>query len=244
VFQFRIQTLLIVTAVVAVILVCYMLWTGPTLNERLQVAAEAGQKRHFEWLIWLGADVDDGRGEHSYGGTPMIWAAHDGHLEAVKMYVENGAYLDHTEKDMFTAGTLAADAGHWDVVAYLVDQGANYRIPNATGRSIVGYAVEAGREDILAQIRRQPTPLSRWRIEQKDCPERMRDGEIFNRTIHIMFRMPDSSEETEVTWFRAYVKRENGRETVVTGPLSFEFAPDGNSLVVTYANGSVETRCL
>ena len=55
-----------------------------------------------------------------------------------------------------------------------------------------------------------------------------------------MFRMADSNDETEVTWFEALVQLREAREEIVTGPVDFQFAPDGNSLTVTYADGAVE----
>ena len=177
-------------------LVGHQIWTGPTLNERLEAAAEAGQKRRFEWFIWLGADVDAGRGKHSYRGTPMIWRANEGDLRAVKMYVEDGAFLDHTEKDCFTAGTLAAGADHWDVVEYLVRSGANFRIPDGTGRTVVDYVVKAGRKDILEQLHGKPTPLSQWRIES----ERLSSPSQKQRTV------PIARTQSYIAWLAAVKK--------------------------------------
>ena len=238
--RFRILTLFILTGVVAAGVVGYRLWSGPTLNERLEAAAEAGQSRRFEWLIWMGAEVDQGLGRHSYGGTPMMWRAYAGDLRAVKLYVKHGAYLDHTEKDMFTAATLAAGAGHWHVVEYLLRSGANFRIPDATGKTVVDYAVAAERDDILALAYRRPTPLSQWRIEQKDYPLRGGSDEPYNRSYRLMFRMAGSPEETVVTWFKALVDHGGESERIVSGPVDFRFAEDGNSVTVTYADGSTE----
>lgn len=241
--RFRIRSLFILTGLVAAGVVGFRLWSGPTLHRRLELAAEAGQTKRFEWLIWLGAEVDHGLGRHSYGGTPMIGRANAGDLRAVEMYVEHGAYLDHTEKDLFTAGTLAAGAGHWHVVQYLLRRGANFRIPDGTGNTVVDYAIAAERDDILALAHRQPTPLSQWRIEQKDYPLRSGD-EPYNRAYRLMYRTAGSSEETVVTWFKALVQNDGGGDKVISGPVDFQFATDGNSLTVTYADGSTEQRRL
>ena len=170
----------------------------------------------------------------------MMWTANKDDLRAVKMYVERGSYLDHTEKDGFTAGTLAAGGGHWDVVEYLVRSGANFRIPDATGRTITDYAVEAGRDEIVTLLHRQPTALSQWRIAHRDFALRSGDRRPYNRAYRLMFRMADSNDETEVTWFEALVQLREAREEIVTGPVDFQFAPDGNSLTVTYADGAAE----
>jgi ankyrin repeat protein len=157
------------------------------------------------------------------------------------MYVEHGAYPDHTEKDGFTAGTLAASNGHWNVVEYLVRSGANFRIPDATGRTVVNYAVESEKQDVLELLHAKPTPLAQWKIEAKNFPLRGSDSERYNRAYRILYRMAGEQwGETAVTWFQALVEEEGGQETIVSGLIDLRFAPDGNSLTVTYADGRVE----
>ena len=56
--------------------------------------------------------------------------------------------------------------------------------------------------------------------------------------------MAGRSEETAVTWFKALVEEDNGRDTIVTGPTEFRFTPDGNSLTITYADGRIEKLML
>ena len=144
---FTLASLLILTSSAAIVLTGYRYWTGPTLEERLWIAACAGDSRTFAWLVWLGADV--GSSTNGYSPSPIQEAAYQGRLVAVRLYAQHGAYLDYMEKDGFTPINYAAMESHWDVVEFLFHAGANPNIPDATGHTAVDFAREAKRNETV-----------------------------------------------------------------------------------------------
>ena len=51
-------------------------------------------------LIEHGANVNDAGGQHCGGITPLHDASQNGHIEIVKLLVENGAAVDTKSKDV------------------------------------------------------------------------------------------------------------------------------------------------
>lgn len=90
--------------------------------------------------------------------SPMQEAAYQRNLQAVQLYVQHGAYLDYTEKDGFTPFNYAAMASHWDIVEFLLRAGTNPHLVDATGRSALIYASEAGQAKVVQLIRELGPP--------------------------------------------------------------------------------------
>ncbi len=150
-WKFSLKSLMILTAFVAVAVIGFQYWNRPTLEQRLWRAACSGDSRTFAWLVWLGADV--GLRKDGYSPSPMQEAAYQGNLPAVRLYVKYGAYLDYMEKDGFTPINYAAMESHWEVVEFLLRAGANPHLVDATGRSALNYAREAGQDSVVQMIR-------------------------------------------------------------------------------------------
>ena len=82
-----------------------------------------------------------GRGPRAPGGnstmggqTALLFAARDGHLEAVKALVEAGADVDQINGGEGSSPMVIAVAnGHYTVAKYLLDQGADPNIANIDG---------------------------------------------------------------------------------------------------------------
>jgi ankyrin repeat protein len=115
----------------------------------LMWAAEQGHAEVVKLLVAAGADVNaqttiDGakkrrgvvykQGEdfHTGGVTPLILAARQGNLDAVKALAEGGADLNKGAGDESTAMLVAIQNGHYNVARYLVEKGANIK-PNEKG---------------------------------------------------------------------------------------------------------------
>ena len=68
------------------------------------------------------------------GLTPLLIAARDGHLEAVRALVESGADIDRVSGgDGSSPIVIAIANGHYDVAQYLLDQGADLNRVNIDG---------------------------------------------------------------------------------------------------------------
>src|SRR4051812_17273120 len=116
----------------------------------LMWAADEGHAEAIKLLLDAGADANaqstideakkrrgvvykQGEDSHPGGGTPLILAARQGNLDAVKVLAENGADLNKPAGDGSTAMVVAIQNGHYDVARYLVEKGADINKPNEKG---------------------------------------------------------------------------------------------------------------
>jgi uncharacterized protein len=74
--------------------------------------------------------------------TALMYAARQGARAAVEALAEAGADLDATDPDGSTALALAVINGHADVVAFLLDKGANPNVADRTGMTPLYAAVD------------------------------------------------------------------------------------------------------
>jgi len=65
--------------------------------------------------------------------TALHLAALKGHLESVKLLVENGAEIDATDTFSNTPLHYASENAHGDVVAFLLESGAHVNVRNHVG---------------------------------------------------------------------------------------------------------------
>jgi len=87
------------------------------------------------------------------GETPLHQAVLAGNLEEVKKLVSSGAdvnalYIDEATPDEGTALLLAVKNDDHDIVAYLLENGANIEIKDVNGLTALHLAVVADRKDI------------------------------------------------------------------------------------------------
>jgi serine/threonine-protein phosphatase 6 regulatory ankyrin repeat subunit B len=76
------------------------------------------------------------------GWTPLMYAAREGSLGAVRALIESGADLNLTEPDGTTALLFAMINGHYDVAEELVKAGANVNLADRTGMTPLYAAVD------------------------------------------------------------------------------------------------------
>ncbi|MBI1791001.1 MAG: ankyrin repeat domain-containing protein [Acidobacteria bacterium] len=92
------------------------------LNDDLLAAARKGDAAAVKELLGKGANVN---ARSPYGVTPVHFASQNGHLEVLRILLENGA--DPNLRDTFynfAPLARAADKGHVAVVKLLLDKGA------------------------------------------------------------------------------------------------------------------------
>jgi ankyrin repeat protein len=79
-----------------------------------------------------------------YGSTPLTYAAIYGHVEVVRMLLEEGANIARTDASTYTALHQAVWNGHLDVCRLLLDWGAEVDALNKAGNTPLIWAAWAG----------------------------------------------------------------------------------------------------
>ncbi|KAL3076185.1 hypothetical protein niasHT_038811 [Heterodera trifolii] len=140
-----------------------LLENGADPNENLKLAYK-GQNRSnletFKVLMENGANVKQKTAD-DFGSMPLHFACSEGHLEIVKLLVEEGeADIEIADSYGKTALMVACSLQKWDIVRYLIGKGAKVDRTNAKGISplhlecidghleIVKLLVEGGKADI------------------------------------------------------------------------------------------------
>jgi len=148
-------------------------YQGLGLNDALIMAASHGDAKQVVESLVAGADPE--AASHS-GVTPLLAAAYGGNVEAVQAIVGRGAQLNRVPRGFRawtwtgaklplgqqalaqaaslgdTALILAAQLGHKDVVAFLLDHGADPKLANPQGDTPLSVAAEQGHDQIVAML--------------------------------------------------------------------------------------------
>ena len=182
-FRFSIRQFILLTAASAFAVSAFKMYSGPSLEDRMVLAARRGNSGMFAVYIALGANVDCGRGTGGYNPTPLLDAAYDGDLRAVELYLQNGAYVNYQEKDSFTAINYAAMEGHWDVVLRLHQAAADCCHRDATGATAIDYAINLGRPDIAKVLKISSTACEFTHAAsiEMERPPKMHDAQTDER---------------------------------------------------------------
>jgi hypothetical protein len=114
-------------------------------------AAGAGQLQIVQLFLKRGVDPNVPYQSFNYAFYPLEQAAYWGHIEVVRLLLENGAQINSANSPYhFTALTQAAKKGHPAIVRLLLDRGADVSIPDAWGTPILWWAVrDAGNPEVV-----------------------------------------------------------------------------------------------
>ena len=91
--------------------------------------------------------------ENILGFTPLRLAVQYGHLEVVKLLLDNGAAVDDNAHDGSTPLIIAAAGGYLDVVKLLLEKGAN-PTAEASGLTPLRYAEAKGHTEIAELLQK------------------------------------------------------------------------------------------
>jgi ankyrin repeat protein len=92
------------------------------LSSPLIMAVENGHHLVMRTFLELGAPVD---AVHTYSNMALKAAAHNGHLEAVRILLDHGASVEEYPKGKGkSAVAKAIKYKHWDVAQLLISRGA------------------------------------------------------------------------------------------------------------------------
>ena len=107
----------------------------------LMLAALKGQLDLAKKLVAKGADVN------KTGWTPLHYAASNGHVDVIKLLLENHAYIDAESPNGSTPLMMASMYGNAQSVKLLIDEGADPLLKNQIGLTALQFAQRADRPD-------------------------------------------------------------------------------------------------
>ncbi len=125
----------------------------------LMLAALKGDKALCQRLIQKGADVN------KPGWAPLHYAATHGHLEVMRLLLDEHAYIDAASPNNTTPLMMAARYGTPSAVKLLLEAGADPMLKNDLGLNAIDFAVQANRlesAEIIAAFVRGLQPRGRW----------------------------------------------------------------------------------
>lgn len=118
----------------------------PKDESPLMLAALKGYTAICQKLIARDADVN------KPGWTPLHYAATSGHLDVMRMLLDNHAYIDAASPNGSTPLMMAAMYGTTDAVKLLLEAGADPTLKNTQGLSAIDFAWRVQKEDAVALI--------------------------------------------------------------------------------------------
>ena len=107
----------------------------------LMLAALKGQLELAKKLVAKGADVN------KTGWTPLHYAASNGHVDVIKLLLENHAYIDAESPNGSTPLMMASMYGNAQSVKLLIEEGADPLLKNQIGLTALQFAQRANRPD-------------------------------------------------------------------------------------------------
>ena len=125
----------------------------------LMLAALKGHLALSEKLVKKGADVN------KTGWTPLHYAASNGHVEVIKLLLENHAYIDAESPNGSTPLMMASMYGNAQSVKLLLDEGADPLLKNQIGLTALQFAQRAERPDsaeLLTKAMRSKQLTGTW----------------------------------------------------------------------------------
>jgi len=114
----------------------------------LHYAAQLGDQRMVQALLYYKAAVDP---RDQFGNTPLHWAAQRGNVAVLQMLIDAKAAIDPQNRQGVTPLMMAAQAGQAQAVRLLLQDGADPRRADFTGRDVAGWA--NGKPAILQLLR-------------------------------------------------------------------------------------------
>jgi len=116
------------------------------MNEEFAMAAKHGDTGRVQALLKQGANVD--AVDRQFGATALMWAAHEGHTDIVRLLLDSGASIDAQQSLGRTALWYTAQQGRTGPAEILIAAGANVDLASKDGKTPRNIALERGHFDI------------------------------------------------------------------------------------------------
>ena len=122
----------------------------PPVGYVIEQLAQKGETGHLGALIKHGYDVNATRAD---GGTALMGAAMNNHVETAKLLIVTGADVDMQTTDSgVTALLLAVIPGHVETVELLMKHGADPELPTKEGANALMYAADEGHVKVVKTL--------------------------------------------------------------------------------------------
>jgi ankyrin repeat protein len=134
-------------------------WRSAKDESPLMMAALRGQTELARKLIARDADVN------KTGWTPLHYAATGGHLDMIRLLLEEHAYIDAESPNRTTPLMMAAQYGSTAAVKLLLEEGADPNLRNELKLSAVDFALRSNRRDaaeLIADTVRRARTKGKW----------------------------------------------------------------------------------
>lgn len=125
----------------------------------LMLAALKGEKELCQLMIRKGADVN------KPGWAPLHYAATSGHLDVMRLLLEENAYIDAASPNNTTPLMMAAHYGTSAAVKLLLEAGADPMLKNYQGLTAIDFAIRGDRAesaDLISAFIRGRQPKGSW----------------------------------------------------------------------------------
>ena len=125
----------------------------------LMLASLKGDLDLATQMVKKGADVN------KTGWTPLHYAASNGHVDVIKLLLENYAYIDAESPNGTTPLMMASMYGSPEAVKLLVEEGADPLIKNQQNLTALQFAQRGNRPDaaeLLAKAMRSKQATGAW----------------------------------------------------------------------------------
>jgi hypothetical protein len=120
--------------------------SNPQSETPLMLAAITNQ------LVWTQKLIDKGADVNQKGWTPLHYAATKGHIDIMRLLIENHAYLDAESPNGTTPLMMAAHYGTPMATKLLLEEGADPRIKNQLGINALEFARKANKPESTQYI--------------------------------------------------------------------------------------------
>ncbi len=134
-------------------------WRSPKDESPLMMASLKGHAALVRKLIARDAHVN------KPGWAPLHYAATGGHLEIMRILLEEHAFIDAESPNRTTPLMMAAHYGSTAAVKLLLEEGADATMRNELGLSAVEFAQRGNRKDaadMIAAAIRKAQPKGKW----------------------------------------------------------------------------------
>ena len=115
-------------------------------NGILLAAIFKGDPDKCDVLLNYRADFEDA---DTYGMTPLMEAAKDGHADVIKCLLSHGANVNKKDVKGFTALYHAVQSGRYDAIKVLLEYGADPNVENVEGSTVLDDSAFSGDTEIM-----------------------------------------------------------------------------------------------